>query len=236
VFYGDECDAGVVADLVRLVRVGLRVRHEQAGVRVRVGAQEGADRTVAAEYEEGPALLRSGLPQRRQGEPVRCGDPGDVTRLERPDAGGDDGVRGGEAGSGVECDGHVVVGGAQLTYVTTEFDPAQLRAHDLRRDGVGERRAAGVAAEHVVEGGHAVEVPAQPVRLDQHRTQPDPGGRPGGGAAGGTAADDEQIGVVQRVGHGAIPAPSAPDCKEFFANNSLRRTLCGLWCAAWLMW
>lgn len=64
---GRERDAGVVADLLGPVRVGLRVRHQQAGGG---GAQEGADPAVAAEDEERKAfaVVPAGLPEREQGE------------------------------------------------------------------------------------------------------------------------------------------------------------------------
>jgi hypothetical protein len=123
-------DAGVVADLLGLVRVGLRVDDEQAGAGGGVGAEEGDDRAVAAEDEEGTAfgVVRVGLPERRQGEAAGGGDPGDVAGLEGTDTGGDDRVRGGQARTGVQGDRDVVVGGAEFDGVAAQFQAAQLRA------------------------------------------------------------------------------------------------------------
>lgn len=67
---GEEGDSGVLADLLDLVLVRRWVRDEQAGGGGRIGAQEGADRTVAAENEESApfGVVRLGLPERGQGQ------------------------------------------------------------------------------------------------------------------------------------------------------------------------
>ncbi|MFW3461003.1 hypothetical protein [Streptomyces sp. 058-1L] len=54
---GQKPDAGVVTDLLDHVRNGPRVRHEQAGAGGRVGAEEGADRAVAAGDEGRTAFV-----------------------------------------------------------------------------------------------------------------------------------------------------------------------------------
>ena len=82
---GDEFGAGVCADLVGLVLIARRVGHQEADVGVRVGAQEGAERTVGTEEEDLSAddCRGVGFPQWWQGQLGGAGDPVGVEGAER---------------------------------------------------------------------------------------------------------------------------------------------------------